>query len=884
MSETASQDAAQRKRKRSIQPDDSQDARASNRSSQDVGGVYIDMPQPSSSAMAAYHAAQHPPSSQLDSQFSPPGSIFDESQPQQHEPSSASEYVPSTQAPDQSSSSSSAPVPSADVEAAALRPLPSISTRVFEPYLDDTTGMDLEHAEHRRERQLENSSPVESFSPSEQQQQQPQDAIRPEDIPRIGSWILPPLTAENSNPTAPDYTSQEVLSQIPLAIDYGEPIDPQDVLRELVASQSSPLSARRRREQRRASASPVAAPPIQSTPALAANATDVQRQESQLEPIPSQQQEAPSSTPALPPPAPATAAAADAGEDAAPTATAATSSASDSSSSSAGWSTLPRPEIIELVRRSPHIPAFLKDEIERFVLRAHRSCSAPPKSQSCAQRGSPRRRVLSQSQSQSQSQNDDSETQEDGLLRTKKLWCMDLLVFPASSPTAVVMEGITSQVVVRLTQQTQQSQVSADSFGPKAVAVILLLDTVEATFDVHELDESLARVLRHDRRYSVAFDADGRRWDTASNHSPSSAPGDATDFEGALAHIASLQTRLDTLARENDALRTVNQTLHKELADTQAQHDFVRTLYDRASASASTAQADATAARARIALLESQLAHGLALHSSMLSAAVERWKSRVRKLEAEKTFVEKQRALTDGGEVRRKAALWDQLQAEQEAAERQRVERIRAYDDKQRLRNAGLGPFAPATVDAEDELAALVREAREAGDALPVIVDDPAEGGGRARRSRRSATTAAPLASAAEMAAHVEAATLSSANARHDSRLDVEDQLALFTPSAAQADLDAAPSTALVDIAGKLFSAEGAMSFQPLEHSVREAEAGQADAWAGMGGGSVELPPSYTSESLLLFEASGEASRRAATQGESAESVADSSFQPHTQA
>ncbi|SPO23870.1 uncharacterized protein UTRI_03581_B [Ustilago trichophora] len=935
----------QRKRKRSIATDDNDGSARPNPnelpSSQNAAGVFVDIPAPSSSAMAAYHAT-HLPSSQMDSQVSLPGSIFDELNNDNTQAPSGSEYIPSTQA----DNSSSSVMPSAAVvDTSAFRPLPSISTRVFEPYLDDTTGMALDVAENRiadlererRERrdrvenEVDNSSPVESFSPAEQLQQ-----LRPEDVPRIGAWILPELTAENSNPNPPDYTSQEVLSQIPFPIprDEDEEDSESDIVRQIAASQPSPPRRRiqRDRRQQEQSASPVAQPPIQSTPAFAA--ARQQPDEPQLpptQPIPSQPLPPFSSTPALP------------REDNAepPAASSSSVSHSASSASSVAWSTLPRPEIVELVHRSPHIPSFLKDEIERFIQRASRTSSSSS-STSAGKRGSPRRRSNSQSQSQQSSGgNDDSETQEDGFLRTKKLWCMDLLLFPSpSSSSQASLPRITSQVVQQRLTQSQLSQASTTR-GP--VAIILLLDTVEVTFDIHELEESLASVLRSDRRYSVQYDADGRKWNTGSQRTPTPATAPAPapaadDLDAAKAEITRLQKRLEASSAQIDALTTTNLSLQKDLSESQAQHDFVRSLYDRASASATSAQASASEALAKVALQEEQLSSGLALHQAALDSAITRWKGRVRQLEAEREFATAQREMTEQGEeVRRKAALWDAYQAEERDRERTREERIRINEEKRRKLAAqlggpddvapsssaavnvevadGLGPFArplrePSPVDELDELAALAREAAEAGDSSLAPLSPP--GGGRTRRSRRTAAPSdnqnggnlssrnasnqPPPPNATEIAAQKEAAELSSTHALHDSRLELEDQFEIFsnTPQAAQPESDSGPAFELGDfgsapsvgLSEDIFNAggtgfdqeQGQGQGQAMTDGNQNRDQPQEvqEGWGSLPTESNDLLPSFNSDSLILQHPSS------TVDGEQ-ESV-ESTFRPHTQA
>ncbi|KAJ1018496.1 hypothetical protein NDA18_006647 [Ustilago nuda] len=792
------------KRKRTAEPESALRPHPTINDSQHVGGrVYVQVPQPSSSAMAAYHAS-HLPFSQLgDSQISLPASLFSSSQPAPSNPvQSGSEYLPCTQ---QDTSNSTGP---------SMRPLPAISASVFEPFLDDTTGLHLEFAEDRiaqKEKQSgrrtsgnddglsesESSSPVQSFSPPEVVE------VRPEEVPRIGSWVLPPLTAENSNPYAEGYVSGEVLSQIPApAFDHDQ--------------------------------GGVWQPALTCAPPLAPL-----QQEAQPEPIPSQP-EPPSSTPALP-----------AGPLSAAQQTQPSTSASASTTCSAaalvGWSALPRPELVSLMHASPHIPSFLKNEIERFIFRAHRASFYPSQSQSQRSPRSHRRR--SNSQSQSQSQNDDSETQEDGFLRTKQTWVMDLLLLPTPSSTLESL-GELGERVGKLTQQSQ-------SQGRGGVAVILLLDIVAGTFDVHELEESLAGLLRADRRYSVLFDCNGRKWNSSSSFSssqldniPTSAVvGGVEDLESANAQIILLECKLEAANKELESLTSNNKTLQKQTSEAEAQHDFLRTLYDRASASSTSAQASAVAAETRIVQLEAQLSHGLALHSAALQDAIERWKIKMISIERQREFERNQKEITEGQQVRRKAALWDQFQAQERDRERTREHRASInYERRTKLarqlglegmvaEQAGMGPFArpgvgvggEQEVDEMDELAALAREAEEAGDILPTPSSPSAEG--RSRRSRHpppSNTTQADQEkprsfnsfsspnrrppTATPVAVQVEAANLSSSKALEDSRLELQDEFHMFsclgTPptevqqgaSAIQLpDFNAAPSTLFAD-------------------------------------------------------------------------------------
>lgn len=504
---------------------------------------------------------------------------------------------------------------------------------------------------------------------------------------------------------------------------------------------------------------------------------------------------------------------------------------------------------------------------------------------------------------------------------------MDLLLLPTPSSTLESL-GELGERVGKLTQQSQ-------SQGRGGVAVILLLDTVGGTFDVHELEESLAGLLRADRRYSVLFDCNGRKWNSSSSSSFSSSQlhnipipalvGGVGDLESANAQIILLESKLEAANKELESLTSNNKTLQKQRSEAEAQHDFLRTLYDRASASSTSAQASAVAAEARIVQLEAQLSQGLALHSAALQDAIERWKIKMISIERQREFERNQKEITEGQQVRRKAALWDQFQAQERDRERTREHRASINHERRRklarqlgvegmvaeqAEQAGMGPFArpgvgvggAQEVDEMDELAALAREAEEAGDILPTPSSPSA--GGRSRRSRHpppSNTTQAdreearsfnsfsssnrPPPNATQVAAQVEAANLSSSNALEHSRLELQDQFHLFsslgTPptevqqgaSAIQLpDFNAAPSTLFAD---------HTRAEQGLFVQRQDGQGGWGD---GMLVESGHLAALVGSQSVLVSASSSNFTATAPTASEEdGQESSESQLQPHTQ-
>lgn len=654
-------------------------------------------------------------------------------------------------------------------EDSRFRPLPSMSTDAFVPYLDDTTGMDLDATTSGPVLTLprEPSSPVESFSPSFHTQAAPVVPEREENMARVGNWVLP-VSSDHIRPDPPDYLSAEVLAQMP----FLDEMDDEDFVyssqQHLLARPSQPSPPQ---------PPPTLPPPRESTPTEAVQLVPASPE---LPPvIPSARVRSPS------PPLHRIVSP----EPTQPIESSLQPTADTQSNSSFGWSTLPKREVIELMHQSPHIPDFLKDEIERFVLRGRRVAS----SQTTSQRNS-RHRSPVQSQSQSQSlgaSNDDSETQEDNFLRTKRIWYMDLLV--ASS-------GTQPSNAHAQAWRMMQSQTSSPS---QMKDVGLLLYAHEGTFSVQEIEENFASVLRGDTRYSVWYDCHHRRWNTRADvGAPPEAEADPA------ARQLQLEDKVEQLQKECEAAVQQKAAAQKEVVELREQHDFVRSLYDTASAAATAAQLEAAEATAQVVLLKSQLRDGLQLHKDMTLQAVARWKAEVKRVTAQNEFLAQQAALSEGAEVRRKAALYDAYLQNERDKEQARQARIAAHEaQRQRmLQDLGMGsgavvtqdatgPFAapmhgnrsPSPIGELDELAALAREAALAGD---VEADLMPSGRGKRRRgaganlSSSNASNQPPPVSAEQL----EREAIASVLALQSSQQDVDDQFATFMPRAPTGD------------------------------------------------------------------------------------------------
>lgn len=140
-----------------------------------------------------------------------------------------------------------------------------------------------------------------------------------------------------------------------------------------------------------------------------------------------------------------------------------------------------RRRIITLLHASPWVPSTLKEEVERFVSRARSAAGASGESSITAET------------------EDDSETQEDGLLRTKPTWVLELARTNADG------EQVPDRAVAAAAGHAEEGEGEADDL---CLVLVLVVSTEEGTFDVQELTEKLVKPLREDPRYSPWHDGE----------------------------------------------------------------------------------------------------------------------------------------------------------------------------------------------------------------------------------------------------------------------------------------------------------------------------------------------------------------------------------------
>jgi hypothetical protein len=362
--------------------------------------------------------------------------------------------------------------------------------------------------------------------------------------------------------------------------------------------------------------------------------------------------------------------------------------------------------ICALVTESPYIPPFLKGEVSRFVLRQGAVLRAAAAGLS------------------SESQEDESETQEDGFVRTKAEWFLEL----------------------------QRGSEEAPYF-------ILALFIEEGTYGVQLLDEERVKAVYADPSYDPWLDRNGRPFVIRGLPGPV-ACASMSSFTNS-DESAALRAERDTLAaqleREQSAVAALKTQLDKASsgrAEAEKQEKFVRELLDNASEAAKRSTAEAREAEKRVkelqeqnAQLRSTLNEGLQNFHTATAAQRQQVEARCKKLEAQVAMLTELARFTDGP-VRERAALWEvhverERQKQEEVARKQAIMRAEREEHRKRLMLLGqqarapvaeqasavrplsaerhvvsppLSPVLPLDDDSEseDELAALAAEAAQA--------------------------------------------------------------------------------------------------------------------------------------------------------------------------
>lgn len=394
---------------------------------------------------------------------------------------------------------------------------------------------------------------------------------------------------------------------------------------------------------------------------------------------------------------------------------------------------------------SPLIPGFLKPEFRRYI----------------------QRYAAIQRESQGTSESD-SETQEDGFLRTKAQWALELCKI---MPDDEIKGG--DDII---------GDVSADE---ETVVVLLSTSPSACSYTVRKAPKDQILLWRSDVRTNPWFDASGQPF-AVTYQSPQLLTYTSSSN-------GSLVTQHDTqempaMRRDlHDALEAKIR-LHEELdlalsasRSTQEQADLVRTLYNEASRSASKSERELEKVSAENERLRYQVVEGLRLAQGFAYEQIAQIRASLSQVTRQRDLLLQQNELTND-EIRRKAVAWDvhearklQEQKRREQAEAARLETHLALQatilgqshakkpqdyllevdlDAQRRdlpimsdnTNIVLQPDGEG--DDEDELAALQREAAQHGNETMLV--DPEAPRSRRTRAARSTSRQAPSAPSGE--------------------------------------------------------------------------------------------------------------------------------------
>lgn len=381
--------------------------------------------------------------------------------------------------------------------------------------------------------------------------------------------------------------------------------------------------------------------------------------------------------------------------------------------------------LFRLVTSSPLVPGFLQPEIVKFL-----------------------QRHLAESQSHS-NMGSDSDTQDDGFLRTKKAWILEL---------CKILDD--------------RALGGADMFleaSKDAVTVVLILNTDPAEIEIRKCDQDQIMQWRSQVATNPWFDAHGQPFAVSYSIIPQSldsVPSLLTQPSSA----ESLQKDLASAIKERDRMSDDLEAALASQRSSQEQSDLLRQLYDDAIKSVSETQNEIESLRQANEDLQRQVTSGLEAAREFSRVQVDRLTDKVTATEAQLSHLLNQNALMND-ELRRKAACWDVHEARLEQEKRLREKEEKERQAKRAQLQATLfgkkpheyllevdlegqrshiplqrdAPLDSSTVpigaedDDDDELAALQQEAAAHGDVSDAInLQAP-----RSRRSQR--TSARPL-------------------------------------------------------------------------------------------------------------------------------------------
>lgn len=399
-----------------------------------------------------------------------------------------------------------------------------------------------------------------------------------------------------------------------------------------------------------------------------------------------------------------------------------------------------RQSISQYVKASPLVPDFLKDEIKRYLDRS-----------------------VQHSQSQGSS-NSDSDTQEDGYLKTKPFWLFEMLRVEVNGST-IVGRSLTSEI------------------NRGSLTMVLQIYSGTFTFSIEFLEREELIMSRNEARSNPWFDGNGHPFNiiyrsSANSKSASSSNGiSSVVTQPSAEQWSQMQSRLSQLSDEKEAAWRekveAERKLEAMLASyqaTQEDNDFLRRQYGDASTMAADLARGNDLLTEETAALKTKLSQGMSTVKGFSEARIGALREQLKVSQMQLDILLKQNRLTNDA-IREKAGKWDAYQAKEQIRlremERKRAEidalRAASYqameqEDLQRIADLRKKPHElflevdldkekrslpghhTVVADEEEDEVAMLRAEAEAATGQAIDLSAP-----RSRRSRssRSATAAA---------------------------------------------------------------------------------------------------------------------------------------------
>ncbi|UZJ51819.1 hypothetical protein CBS101457_001139 [Exobasidium rhododendri] len=306
-----------------------------------------------------------------------------------------------------------------------------------------------------------------------------------------------------------------------------------------------------------------------------------------------------------------------------------------------------RNALVRYAQASPLIPDFLKEEIQRCINKADQS-------------------------TQSQGSKSDSDTQEDGYLKTKAFWVFELLRW---SGNGAILAGMKLESKVEEHEKT----------------LVLHIFSNGSIYGVQMVDREPLMMSRNELRSNPWFDCHGHPFgilyqNRSSNKGRSHESSLSSPFVRTQVNdeqLSILQAEIQQLQEENNSLVLAKDesekrchSAMKSTQTTQESNEFLKEQYRLASNSAAESAREAEVLQSEVESLKRQLTEGMDTVRSFSQQHIRTLQTKLDATKSQLHLLVSQNQLTDDA-LREKAAKWDAYQAIEQARLRE-VERRRA--------------------------------------------------------------------------------------------------------------------------------------------------------------------------------------------------------------